>query len=76
MYRQLEEENRILTKHWGSYTLWNVVVKPRNMTVRELEEGFAYTLREIYAPRAVRARMEHFKEIYRNLDKKDMTIHT
>lgn len=68
LYRQLEQENRILTKHWGSYTLWNVVVKPRNMTVRELEEGFAYTLREIYAPEAVRARMEHFKEIYRNLD--------
>lgn len=69
LYRQLEEENRILTRYWGSYTLWNVVVKPRNMTVKELEEGFAYTLRKIYAPEAVRERMEHFKAIYRSLDK-------
>ncbi len=67
LYNQLEAENRILTRHWGSYTLWNVVVKPRNMTVEELEAGFAYTLREIYAPRAVRERMAHFKEIYRSL---------
>jgi len=44
LYNQLEQENRILTKHWGSYTLWNVVVRPKNMTVRELEEGFEYTL--------------------------------
>lgn len=65
LYRQLEKENRILTKHWGSYTLWNVVVKPRNMTVKELEDGFAYTLREIYAPEAVRDRMEYFKGIFR-----------
>ena len=68
LYRQLEKENRILTKHWGSYTLWNVVVKPRNMTVKELEEGFADILRKIYASEAVRDRMEYFKEIYRSLD--------
>lgn len=69
LYHQLEKENRILTQYWGSYTLWNVVVRPRNMTVNELEEGFAYTLREIYSPKAVRERMEYFKAIYRKLGK-------
>jgi radical SAM superfamily enzyme YgiQ (UPF0313 family) len=67
LYKQLEEEDRILTKHWGSYTLWNVVVKPQNMTPKELEEGFAYTLKSIYSKVAVQNRMEHFKKIYLNL---------
>lgn len=67
LYRQLDAENRILTKHWGSYTLWNVVVKPKNMTVRELEEGFEYTLKSIYSKDATWKRMEHFKAIYNTI---------
>lgn len=64
LYRQLEREDRILTKRWSNYTLWNVVVKPSKMTVQELEEGFAYTLKSIYSPEATRMRMNHFKDIY------------
>lgn len=69
LYKQLEDENRILTKHWGSYTLWNVVVKPKNMTVKELEEGFEYTLKCIYSTEATRKRMEYFKKLYLHMNK-------
>ncbi len=64
LFDELEEQNRILTKHWGSYTLWNVVVKPKNMTVQELEDGFEYTLKSIYSEQASKERMNYFKHIY------------
>lgn len=64
LYEQLEREGRILTKHWGDYTLWNVVVRPRNMTVKELEGGFQYTLQSIYSEEASVRRMEYFKNLY------------
>jgi radical SAM superfamily enzyme YgiQ (UPF0313 family) len=64
LYSRLEREKRILTKHWGSYTLWNVVVEPKNMTVQELQAGFEYTLEQIYSKEAINRRMEHFKHIY------------
>lgn len=66
LYEQLEREGRILTKHWGDYTLWNVVVRPRNMTVKELEDGFQYTLQSIYSEEASVRRMEYFKNLYLN----------
>lgn len=69
LFNRLEKENRILTKHWGSYTLWNVVVQPKNMNVQELENGFAYTLKQIYAKEASQKRMQHFKKIYLNMEK-------
>ncbi|MEF2965920.1 radical SAM protein [Paenibacillus sp. M1] len=66
-YSRLEEEGRILTRHWGSYTLWNVVVRPTNMTVQELQDGFEYTLNQIYSKEASLRRMTHFKEIFQTM---------
>jgi len=70
LYNRLEREGRILTRHWGSYTLWNVVVKPAKMTVKELQDGFEYTLKEIYSNKASKKRMEYFKKIYTSLKEK------
>ncbi len=67
LFSRLEEEGRILSRHWGSYTLWNVVVKPAQMTADELKEGFEYTLKQIYSEEAVKKRMEHFKQIYSSM---------
>lgn len=69
LYDQLEAEDRILTKHWGSYTLWNVVVKPKQMTVKQLEDGFEYTLKNIYSEEASQNRMRYFKNLYQNRKK-------
>lgn len=63
LYEELERDGRILTKCWADYTLWNVVIKPKNMTEKELEDGFAYTLESIYSKEAVINRMNYFKEL-------------
>jgi len=64
LYDRLLKEDRILSLNWGSYTLWNVVVQPKNMSVEELKEGFRYVLSQIYSKEATERRMEYFKKIY------------
>ena len=64
LYERLLKEGRILSQNWGSYTLWNVVVQPKNMSVDELKEGFRYVLSQIYSKKATEKRMEYFKGIY------------
>ena len=66
LYRRLEADGRILSRHWGSYTLWNVVVEPAKMRVDELERGFGEALRQIYSPQAARDRLLYFKNLNRN----------
>ncbi len=63
LYDQLDKDNRILTKCWEDYTLWNVVIKPKNMSAKELEDGFEYVLKSIYSKEAVLNRMYYFKEL-------------
>lgn len=70
LFDRLEEEGRILSKYWGDYTLWNVVVTPKRMTVEELEEGFEYVLTSIYSEENRRRRLEYFKNIYLNFRRK------
>ena len=67
LYTRLLNEGRILSLNWGSYTLWNVVVQPKNMSVEELKEGFRYVLSEIYSREATGKRMEYFRNIYSTL---------
>jgi len=67
LYERLLEEERILSSDWGSYTLWNVVVQPKNMSVEELRNGFRYVLSQIYSKEATEKRMEYFKNIYSTL---------
>lgn len=67
LYERLEEEDRILTKYWGDYTLWNVVVRPKKMSVKELENGFEYVLTSVYSIENRMKRLNHFKRIYTNL---------
>jgi len=40
LFNRLEKEGRILTKDWLRYNRKNVVFEPKNMTKKELEEGF------------------------------------
>lgn len=35
----LEREGRILCNDWAFYTLWDVVIQPKQMTAEELEKG-------------------------------------
>jgi len=40
LFNRLEKEGRILTKDWSKYNRKNIVFEPKNMTKKELEEGF------------------------------------
>ena len=40
LFDRLEKEGRILTREWSKYNRKNVVFQPKNMTKKELEEGF------------------------------------
>jgi len=45
LFNRLEKERRILTKDWSKYNRKNVVFEPKNMTKKQLEEGFQYITR-------------------------------
>lgn len=47
-FKRMEEEERILDKNWVLYDCQHVVIKPKNMTVRELEEGHHWAWKEAY----------------------------
>lgn len=36
------KEGRVLNDDWGYYTFWDVVIRPKQMTVKQLEEGLLY----------------------------------
>ena len=45
--KEMEKNNRILSFDWSDYTLWDVIIKPNKMSVRELEDGLLYTYQRI-----------------------------
>ena len=69
LYKRLLKEKRIINFNWGSYTLWNVVVQPKNMTAQELRDGFRYVLSQIYSSESTSKRMAYFKSIYSAIGK-------
>ena len=40
LFEKLEKESRIITYDWSKYNRKNVVFKPKNMTINELQNGF------------------------------------
>lgn len=50
LFTQLKEEGRLLTEDWSQYTLHTVVFKPKNMSVRELQEGVRTLYQKFYSP--------------------------
>jgi len=49
-YTKLQKEKRIITTDWGKYNLKNVVFKPKNMTLTELQDGIKRMYIEFYSP--------------------------
>lgn len=59
VYNKLREENRILTTNWELYNGQNVVFKPAQMEVKELEEGVNYVRNTCYSLPALLKRMTY-----------------
>ena len=49
IYRQLEDEGRIINRDWSLYDMEHVVFRPKNMTPEELQEGHDRANREFYS---------------------------
>lgn len=47
-YQQLEKEKRIIEKDWSLYDCQHVVIKPKLMTAKELQDGHHWAWKEAY----------------------------
>lgn len=69
LYRQLENEGRLLPVNWNKCTLFDVTYVPKNFTVEELENEFRKLMTNIYTDELVKERKERFKKIILNRKK-------
>ncbi len=53
IYRRLKDEGRIISYDWSRYDHRNVVFVPKNMTPRELAEGYRFVQSEFYSFRSI-----------------------
>ena len=49
LFAQMEREGRLLHRDWSQYDTGHVVFQPRNMTVEQLEEGYAYCYQRLFS---------------------------
>jgi radical SAM superfamily enzyme YgiQ (UPF0313 family) len=52
-YRELEEQNRIISREWNRYDAFNAVYVPEKMTPYQLQKGMLAAMKRFYAPRSV-----------------------
>lgn len=57
LYRRMKEEGRILTDDLSRYNTAHVVFRPRNLTERELYDGYLWIYRQIYSLKNIWRRM-------------------
>ncbi|HEX9058938.1 MAG TPA: radical SAM protein [Clostridia bacterium] len=67
LYDRLKEEGRIFNDNWDNYTLFDVVSEPKNMTVKELEDGLEWVYQQVYSKDAINSRSRYFKNIVTSL---------
>ncbi|HSA05754.1 MAG TPA: radical SAM protein [Candidatus Gastranaerophilales bacterium] len=57
-YEKMKQENRIIEYNWSMYDCNHVVIKPKNMSVKELQEGFDWINKEAYKLGSILKRVE------------------
>ncbi len=53
LFRQLEQEGRLLHKDWELYDTSHAVFQPKRMTEEELEKGYAWCYRRLFSHRSI-----------------------
>ncbi len=48
LFKDMENQNRIITKNWGLYDTRHVVYKTTNLSASELEQGYNWAYNEFY----------------------------
>ncbi len=63
-YRRLNAENRILHRDWSYYDTQHVVIRPRDMSPLELDEGLKLAWRETFSLKSIRHRLSTKRSVY------------
>ncbi|MCA9187613.1 MAG: DUF4070 domain-containing protein, partial [Planctomycetales bacterium] len=64
LFHQLESEGRILHRDWSHYDTAHVVFQPRNMSVQQLAEGYAWCYRRLFSHASIwRRRPADFRAV-------------
>jgi radical SAM superfamily enzyme YgiQ (UPF0313 family) len=64
LYERLKNEGRLLQdRAWERCTLFDVIYRPKNMTVAELEQGFTALMKQLYSADETRERRARFKRM-------------
>lgn len=53
LFRQMEEQGRLLHKNWDLYDTAHVVFRPRHMSVEELMNGYAWCYRRLFSHESI-----------------------
>ena len=57
LFEKMEKENRIIHKDWSRYDMSHTVFRPKNMTVEELQQGYAWALKYLASPTSIFSRL-------------------
>jgi radical SAM superfamily enzyme YgiQ (UPF0313 family) len=58
LFHFFEKENRLIHKNWSLYDLSHIVFEPKNMSVEELQQGFAWALKYLASPTSILKRLK------------------
>jgi len=53
LFRQMEAEGRLLHKDWSLYDTAHVVFQPKQMTIDQLAEGYAWCYQQLFSHRSI-----------------------
>lgn len=62
LYSRMKNEGRIVTNDLSLYNTANVVFKPKNMTAKELYEGYIWIYKQIYSIKNIFRRIPEIKD--------------
>jgi len=63
LYHRLKQEGRLISEDWSHYNHYTVTFRPKNMTERELAEGYFFLKKEFYSLSNICRRITRLSEI-------------
>ncbi|EMS80828.1 B12-binding domain-containing radical SAM protein [Desulfotignum phosphitoxidans] len=69
LLERLKREDRLLENEpfWDKCTFFDVLYKPKKMTVEELEDGFIGAYKQVFNEKVQAKRVQYLKEIYKKI---------
>ena len=75
LYRRLKNEGRILRdRAWDLCTLFDLNLRPRDMTVAELQSGFVALVKRLYTAEETNARRDGYADRLREVQQREFAV--